>query len=216
MKRMIKKALLHFKNFNKNVRISKGCNIGINTVFEGMNTIHNNTNFEGFLGYASYIGEKSSISGRIGRFSSIGSYVIVTNGNHPSKTFVSTHPSFYSLLKQNGETYVSKQKFCEHKQADVDYPIIVGNDVWIGSNVTIISGIKIGDGAIIAAGSVVTKDVIPYSIVAGVPAKMIRKRFDEEQIEFLMKFKWWDRPIKWLKENADEFENIERFIRTIK
>ncbi len=73
---------------------------------------------------------------------------------------------------------------------------VIGNDVWIGQNSTILPGVKIGDGAIIGTKSVVGSDVEPYSIVAGNPAKIIRKRFDDELIELMLKFKWWDLPIE--------------------
>ena len=74
--------------------------------------------------------------------------------------------------------------------------IVVGNDVWIGYEAVILAGVTIGDGAIIGARAVVTKDVPPYTIVGGVPAKPIRKRFNEETIDILLKLKWWD----WSKE----------------
>ena len=73
---------------------------------------------------------------------------------------------------------------------------VIGNDVWIGQNVTILPGVHIGDGAIIGANSVVGSDVAPYTIVAGNPAKPIRRRFDEELIELLEKLRWWDKPIE--------------------
>jgi len=76
---------------------------------------------------------------------------------------------------------------------------IIGNDVWIGQNVTILPGIHIGDGAIIGANSVVSKNVEPYTIVAGNPIKVIRKRFDDKGISFLLSLKWWDYPIEEIK-----------------
>jgi len=88
----------------------------------------------------------------------------------------------------------------EHKPIKENMPFkgdtIVGNDVWIGQNVTILPGVKIGDGAIIGLNSTVGKDVPPYSIIAGNPAKIIRKRFDDEMISLLLEFKWWDKSIE--------------------
>ena len=80
--------------------------------------------------------------------------------------------------------------------------IIIGNDVWIGAKSTIMSGVKIGDGVIIAAGALVTKDVEPYSVVGGNPAKHIKYRFDEEQIVDLLKIKWWEWNEDMIKEEA--------------
>jgi virginiamycin A acetyltransferase len=88
-----------------------------------------------------------------------------------------------------------------------DMPIkgdtVIGNDVWIGQNVTFMPGVKISDGAIIGANSVVAKDVPPYHIVAGNPAKIIRKRFDDELIEYLLELKWWDWPSDKIIDNLE-------------
>lgn len=81
--------------------------------------------------------------------------------------------------------------------------VIIGNDVWVGSDVIIMSGLTIGDGAVIGAGSVVTADVEPYAIVAGNPAKTLRKRFTDEQIEKLLQVKWWDWPDEKIRENIN-------------
>lgn len=95
--------------------------------------------------------------------------------------------------------------------------IIVGSDVWIGDSAVITSGVKIGHGAIIASNSVVTKDVEPYSIVGGVPAKLIKKRFDQTTIDRLLDSKWWELPYEFLKENSDLLfsENIFEFLESI-
>lgn len=77
---------------------------------------------------------------------------------------------------------------------------IVGNDVWIGQNVTILAGVHIGDGAIIGANSVVGSNIEPYTVVVGNPARPIRKRFDDELIELLLKFKWWDKSVEEINE----------------
>lgn len=91
--------------------------------------------------------------------------------------------------------------------------IIIQNDVWIGHNVILMSGIKIGNGAVIGAGSVVTKDIPPYSIVAGNPCKVIKYRFSSEQIEKLQLIRWWDFDEQTLQDNADIFsKDIDTFI----
>jgi serine acetyltransferase len=92
--------------------------------------------------------------------------------------------------------------------------IIIENDVWIGAKATIMSGVRIGNGAIVAAGSVVSKDVPPYAIVAGNPAKIVKYRFDEEQIKKLLSICWWDWDEQKIKDNAMNMwsDNIDKFI----
>lgn len=190
--------------------ISSGANIGLSSVFEGKNKISRGTIFSGSIGYGSYISSDCVIFGKVGRYCSIAANVKTVIGKHPSAGFVSTHPAFYSKLCQCGETYVSEQMFEESEFADKKSrtPVLIGNDVWIGQSVLIMSGVTIGDGAIIAAGAVVTKDVVSYSIVGGVPAKVIKKRFLNEDIEFLSKLKWWDWEIGRIKKNAKYFTDI--------
>ncbi len=90
--------------------------------------------------------------------------------------------------------------------------IVIGNDVWIGYDAVILSGVKIGDGAIIGARAVVTKDVPPYAIVGGIPAKVIRKRFNDNVIDRLMKIKWWNWPDEKIQENIQYIQsgNIDK------
>ena len=199
-----------------NVQLKKGCNIGKGSFFEGHNFVGKNSSFKGFLGFGSYIASESKINGKIGRYCSIAQNVKVVNGFHPTEKIVSTHPYFYSQWNcvdlKGTETNIFEELRFSDKENKFD--VIVGNDVWIGANAIILAGVKIGDGAVIAAGAVVTKDVEPYSIVGGVPAKEIRKRFTQEQIDFLLKFKWWDKDEKWLSENRAKFENLEKFIET--
>lgn len=212
VKRLIK--ISQVKTRKKDVYFGKGANIGLGAEFKGQNKIGSRTWFEGVLGFGSYIGDDGVISARIGKFCSIGHKVSVLTGTHPSHVFVSTHPVFYSLVCQNGTTYVSEQKFQEKKYVD-DVRHIgcdIGNDVWIGYNVTIMGGCTIGDGAIVASGALVNKDVEPYTIVAGQPAKVIGKRFNDDQIKWLQEFRWWDKDIDWIRKNANMFENIEQFM----
>ena len=211
---MIKKIFILYKNRNKDIKLGRKCNVTVSSVFEGKNNILYGSAFNGSIGYGSYIGKNSRISGYIGRFCSISDNVIIVNGCHPTHTIASTHPAFYSINNCVGLDFCHNQIFDEFRFADEDnkYDVVIGNDVWIGNNVTILAGVKIGDGAIIAAGSVVTSDVSPYSIVGGVPAKHIKYRFTDEQISKLLQVKWWEKDYVWLKANSDKFANVEDLI----
>ena len=179
--------------------------------FEGANVIGNNTRFCGNMGYCTYICNDCSIIGNIGRFCSIAPEVKNTLGIHPmSEPYVSTSPMFFSLRKQTGKTFAKKQLFEELKE-----PIEIGHDCWIGQRVFIVGGVKIGIGAVVLAGAVVTKDVPPYSIVGGVPAKVLKYRYDDDTIKFLLKSEWWNRPIDWLEANYELFCDIDEFKRAI-
>lgn len=105
--------------------------------------------------------------------------------------------------------YKGYVEYFSDKKIENNFSVEIGNDVWIGDNVILIAGIKIGNGAIIGAGSIVTKDILPYSIVAGNPAKEIRKRFSKEEIEFLEKLEWWNKDETWIKENIKNFSDIK-------
>lgn len=211
MLRFIKKIVKKIK-FSQKVKYDFSVNIGWKSQFEGCNYIYPRSFYCGNMGYGSYIQSDCSLIANIGRFTSIAPYVKSSNGIHPTRGgFVTTSPMFFSIQKQNGTT------FATHKTFDEILPIPeIGNDCWIGEDVFICPNIKIGDGAVVYAGAVVTKNVPPYSIVGGVPAKIIRYRFDEETIDFLLKIKWWNFPIKWLKKNWMLLNNIEEFKETIK
>ncbi len=142
----------------------------------------------------------------IGKFCSIacGAKFIFNSANH-NMTSLSTYP-FPLFFEEWG---LEKNKVTE--AWDNKGNIIVGNDVWIGYKAIILSGVTIGDGAIIGTGAVVTKDVAPYTIVGGVPAKPIRKRFDDETISKLLKIKWWDWSEEMITQNMQAIKsgNIE-------
>jgi Acetyltransferase (isoleucine patch superfamily) len=197
------------------MRFLKGSKIDRNCFFEGYNSVGERTRLSNcYFGQGSYVGRSNELSSvQIGKFCSIGSFIINATGRHPSSVFVSTHPAFFSEGKAAGFTFINKTKFKELHYVEQNYLISIGNDVWIGDRVTIFDGIKIGDGAIIGAGSIVTKDIEPYTINVGIPAKPIKKRFTDEQIQWLLKFKWWDRDLDWIKENAELFDKIEKFMK---
>lgn len=212
---LFNKWLLYLENkqrYRKKVLFGYSVNIGRNSSFEGMNRIYSKTIFAGAMGYGSYINKQCEIFAQIGRFSSIAPYVKTNHGIHPYQyPFATTSPAFYSLVKQNGNTFATQQMFQELIYADSKnkIPVIIGSDCWIGQGVFIIGGVKMNDGGIVLAGAVVTKDVPPYAIVGGVPAKILKFRYDNETITFLLQTKWWNKDIKWLKENHHLLCNID-------
>lgn len=190
------------------VRINKA------TVLEGHHFFYKNVNIVGScVGLGTYIATESNLSHcQIGRWCSIGPFVSIIIGEHPIREFISTHPAFFSNRKQAGFTFSEINQFEEYKYADPHSGkyAIIGNDVWIGEGAKIRSGITIGDGAIIAAYALVTKDVPPYAIVGGIPAKIISYRFDEEKCRDLLEKKWWNHDWEWIKKNMDYFSNRNR------
>lgn len=199
-----------YLTFDYSVKIGKGSS------FEGMNKLHPNSSFSGQMGYGSYIGNNSVLQGKIGRYCSIGRNVKTNPGIHPfTYPYVSTSPAFYSVVKQNGGTFTNTQRYIEFKYADKEnnFSVIIGNDCWIGENVFLVGGITVNDGAVVLAGAVVTKDVPAYAIVGGIPAKIIKYRYDEESVIFLRQFQWWNRSPKWLKENIEAMNDINRLKR---
>ena len=162
--------------------------------------------YETSIGKGTYIAINSKISKTtIGKYCSIGPNLICGWGIHPING-ISTSPCFYSTMKQNGMTFSNIDKIEERK------PIKIGNDVFIGMNVTILDGVTIGDGAVIAAGAVVVKDIPPYAVVGGVPARIIKYRFSQETIEKLEKIKWWDWDDSKLQDVEKMFFDVENFV----
>lgn len=186
-----------------------------NCSFEGKNIIGRSTYLNHtIVGFGSYIGMYGEFTNcTIGKFCSIGNNVRVVSATHPTN-MVSTHPAFYS--DSYPLSFVEESKFCEHLTTANNNECEIGNDVWIGDNVLLKGGIKVGDGAIIGMGSIVLHDVEPYSIIAGVPAHLIRKRFSDILISELLKTKWWDFPLSWLRTNADIFINPELLLEELK
>lgn len=182
-----------------------------NSVFGNYNTVFNDVIMDFcMIGDYSYVQKKTTIfNAQIGKFCSIASGVSIGPGFHDTNR-VSTHPSFYDNSTPLSFVFAKEKENSSVKRT------IIGDDVWIGERAILIDGVKIGTGAVIAAGAVVTKDVAAYSIVAGVPAKEIKKRFPDEVVLQLLSSKWWLHPEDWLKENYIYFHDIEAFLELIK
>jgi len=134
---------------------------------------------------------------KIGKFCSIAPGVTIWLGGNHKMDFVTTYP-FPQFVDDWPEVKSSSEDdYYGVSKGD----IVIGNDVWIGYGATIMSGVTIGDGSVIGNRAVVTRDVEPYAIVAGNPARLVRKRFDEETIRKLLEIKWWDWPIDKIKKN---------------
>lgn len=183
----------------KNSEIDKDAKLESGTVFVG-----SQIGRFSYCGYDCYL-----INCKIGAFSSISDNVSVGGGQHPI-SWVSTSPAFYK-----GRDSISK-RLAKLDFDSSDPTTTIGNDVWIGRGAYIKAGVTIGDGAVVGMGSVITKDVEPYTIVAGNPARVIRKRFDDRIIDELSKINWWYLSEKELQSNSDKFDNVRNFINSNK
>ncbi|HAT8251615.1 TPA: chloramphenicol acetyltransferase [Legionella pneumophila] len=181
--------------FLKNIIKNPNIIIGDYTYYDDPIDVHN---FEkNVLYHFDFIGDKLII----GKFCQIATNVkfVMNGGSHHLGEF----SSFPFIIFQS---YWPEVPFIENRRKDT----VIGNDVWIGYDATIMPGVSIGDGAIIGTRAVVTKDVAPYEIVGGNPAQVIRKRFDEKTIDFLLKLAWWDWPIEQIKAHVLDIMNGDK------
>lgn len=148
------------------------------------------------IGRHTYIHAGSEVlCAEIGNFCSIATNVHIGMFEHPLEN-ISTSSRLYLNMLKNHAFYT-----------DIPKPAIIGNDVWIGSNAVVLGGVRVGNGAVIGAGSVVTKDVPPYAVVGGVPARIIKYRFDEDKIQRLNEIRWWNWSDETILKNRAFFES---------
>jgi acetyltransferase-like isoleucine patch superfamily enzyme len=186
-----------------NITSKKNCNISKLSRISEKSQLYNVT-----LGRYSYIGKSNVVSNvKIGQFCSIGGYGQIGGGMHPTD-MVSTSPCFLFGKSAAGRNFA-------HIPFKTSETVVIGNDVWIGVGVYVKAGVHIGDGAIIGSHAVVTHDVEPYSIVAGVPAREIKKRFDENTIKCLQELKWWDWPEEKIEQFGEFFSSPELLIEQV-
>ena len=177
------------------------------------------------IGFLTYIQPRGTLlNATIGRYCSIAEGVFIGPWEHPTDRISTHHFAFNGFADQHElaltpfEQFGAYQRIVDRENAisSSEAPrTVVGNDVWIGRNVTICQGVRVGDGAVIGAHAVVTKDVAPYTIVAGVPARPIRSRFPEHVIAKLLELQWWNYDLRGLRERVD-YRDIDRFIKVLR
>lgn len=162
---------------------------------------------ESTIGDYSYTTENCQIIySTIEKFVNIASYVRINPSPHPMHWASQHHMLYRKEMFGFGEDDESFFNWRRQKK------VTIGNDVWLGHNVTVMGGVSIGDGAVIGSGSIVTKDIPPYAIAVGNPAKVIKYRFNEKAIENLQAIAWWNWDRQQLQSALEDFKNIEKFI----
>lgn len=191
--RIFKNTNLKKSLFGSNLRVGDETIIYDSTIENNVEINRRNLILNTNLGQYSYTGVNTIIrSATIGSFCSISWNVSIGGADHSPSNVSSLRESKFNFLDQS---------ISDNSYEDYGLPCIIGSDVLISTNAIILRNVEVGDGAIIGAGAVVTRDVEPYSIVAGVPAKKIKMRFDQDTIAALLEIKWWNWPIEIIRKH---------------
>jgi phosphonate metabolism protein (transferase hexapeptide repeat family) len=161
-----------------------------------------------FGDYSYAAGDVSIIYSDVGKFCSIASHARLNPGNHPMDRVMQHHATSRRAQYGFGET--DDADFFDWRRAD---RVTVGHDVWIGHGAILLPGVTVGPGAVVGAGAIVTIDVAPYTIVVGVPARSLRRRFPEDVAEAITATAWWDWPRELLEERIDDFNDLETLLK---
>lgn len=189
LRKLLNLPAINHSELEKTARCDIGCNVSYSK-----------------MGRYSYLGAFTSLSMvEVGAFTSISSGCTIGGGSHPTE-WVAMSPVFQDIGIGRMKKKFAGIPYVTHRTT------YIGNDVWIGSNCLIKGGVTIADGAVVGMGSVVTHDVGPYEIWAGNPARMIRKRFDDETIDKLLAIKWWDWDDQILEERAGQMNDVNGFV----
>ena len=195
------------------VSVSYSCILARSKLANNVKLYDNVTIFNSTIGKYTYIQRGSTIgNATIGSFCSIAEGVKIGLGVHPISEFVSTHPFCYGSNRVHHLNLNRRRSFF-NKYFPESVPVSIGHDVNIGVNAIVLDGVSIGNGAVIGAGSIVTKNVPPYSVVCGSPAKIIKKRFSDEMILSLEGIKWWDFDEEMLQSDILLFSDVRAFIK---
>lgn len=158
--------------------------------------------------YTYFAGDASAVYATIGKYCSIASHVRINPGNHPMHRVTQHHMTYRRKMFDLGE---DDTEFFQWRR---DHHVTIGHDVWLGHGVIVMPGVSIGNGAVVGSGAVVTRDVAPYTIVGGVPAKVIRLRFPEDVAGKLQAIGWWDWTREELEARFDDLLDLDRFLET--
>lgn len=196
----VRRARLQRKN--PSCRICPGATVDERSVLGRYNVLFDNVRIlSSVLGDHTYVQASAIVSdAEIGKFCSIAMGVSIGVPQHALSS-VSSHPAFYLLNTPLAKRYSDRDMFATSKRT------FIGHDVWIGQNAIIMNGLQVGVGAVIGAGAVVTRDVPSYAVVGGVPAQIIRYRFDEKVRNDLLESQWWELSEKWMEANYLLFQD---------